>query len=140
MRLLAEEPAGKDAARLNRLLLEDALPLQLIPRPKIIADPASAQYAFVEFRHSQIPSYTSALISLCGEDGGRLWRADLDPALQAIIKAAPGARNMGGRGGNPNAGVSDARFAGEDIVVTLMNQNRAGVDLKTGSVRLLPGP
>lgn len=138
LKLLAQGPTGGDAVRLNRLLLEDALPLQLIPRPKIIADPASNLWAFVEFRHSQSPGYTSVLISLYREDGAKLWRADLDPALQGVIKAAPSARNTAGRAEILNAGVSDVRFSEKDIVVTLINQSRAGVDLKTGSVRLLP--
>ncbi len=138
LKLLAQKPAGADTARLNRLLLEDALPLDLVPRPKIIADPASKMCALVEFRHFQDPNFTSAIISLYGEDATKLWTADLEPQMREMIQAVPGARSRGGRAGTLNARVSDARFGEKDILVTMLNRNSAGVDLKTGSVRLLP--
>ena len=76
---LLNQPAGADAARLNRLLLEDAFPLDIRRRPKILFDPASRNYVFVDF--------TAQTVTLLGEDGHRKWTADVGPASQ--VSRAP---------------------------------------------------
>ena len=46
---LLNQPHGTNVARLNRLLLEDAFPLDIVRRPKILFDTNSLDYIFVDF-------------------------------------------------------------------------------------------
>ena len=78
---LLNRPAGADVARLNRLLLEDAFPLDLMRRPKILFDATSRNYVFVDF--------AGKTIALYGQDGAKKWTADLGPSLAEPSRRYP---------------------------------------------------
>jgi hypothetical protein len=84
---LLNQPIGADVARLNRLLLEDAFPLDILRRPKILFDAASQNYFFVDFAMSTVSSY--------GKDGKKKWTADLGPLIAKESQYSMGFRVPG---------------------------------------------
>jgi hypothetical protein len=84
---LLNQPAGADVSRLNRLLLEDAFPLDIMRRPKILFDGAGQNYFFIDFAMSTV--------SLYGKDGKKKWTADLGPSIAKEFHMLPVFRNPG---------------------------------------------
>ena len=130
VKLLAEMPTGAALIRLNRLLLEDAFPLDIVRAPKLIADPASKLSALIVFQ--KIGLSTGADVTLLDEDGAPLWTATVNPE-----ELVPNSSNIG-RFYNGTEGISDVRFGEDDLIVGFNGHYSASLDLKTGTVHRMP--
>lgn len=120
---LLSQPNGTDVSRLNRLLLEDAFPLDIMRRPKILSDSANQNYVFVDF-----PSRT---VSLYEKDGKKNWTADLNPL---IAKEPHWLRAPGLPASNGNVGLWDVSFRPGQLVVRLIANHLYSFDLDTGAL------
>ncbi|MGD1083538.1 MAG: hypothetical protein ABSA47_02165 [Verrucomicrobiota bacterium] len=103
---LLHQPAGAFVSRLNRLLLEDAFPLDIKRRPKILFDAADQNYFFIDF--------TKKTISLYGKDGKKKWTADLGPTIAKIAKDWGGLLGM-------------LRVDGRDTSIIPVTHNNLGI-------------
>jgi len=65
LQLLATTKPGAPSPRLNRLLIEDALPGYLVRRPKVITNSTGELIAFLNFRENSV--------TLCDKNGSEIW-------------------------------------------------------------------
>jgi hypothetical protein len=136
---LLNQPTGADVSRLNRLLLEDAFPLDIMRRPKILHDDTAQNYFFIDL--------AKKTVSLYGKDGNKKWTADLGPALAIIGKASRGTHALGRRDTSMipvtgfNLGIFDVTSwpGGPGMPGTLLvefqGREYGEIDLSTGDVR-----
>jgi hypothetical protein len=129
VKLLAAKPTGAALIRLNRLLLEDAFPMDIVRTPKLIADPASKLSALIVFR--KIGFSTLADVTLLGEDGGPLWKATVNP--EEIMPNSSGMARI-----FEMEGILDVRFGENDLIVRFNGKFSVSLDLKTGTMHQLP--
>jgi len=127
---LLNQPAGADVARLNRLLLEEAFPLDIRRRPKILFDPDSRNYVFVDF--------AAKTVSLFGEDGNKKWTADVGPGIASQSRAFPSFRNPGIPASHNNLGLWDVSPRQGWLLMWVGGNAHCRIDLNTGVVVALP--
>ena len=127
---LLDQSHGTNVARLNRLLLEEAFPLDIMRRPKILFDTNSLDYIFVDFAETTV--------SLYGQDGGRKWTADLGPALDRESRIYPYNRVRHIPASQSNVGLWNVIPRPDMLRVHVMGVTSFRIDLDTGQVRLLP--
>ena len=77
-RLAARYPSIADTSRFNRLLLEDAFPLDIVRSSKTISNATSNEFAQVDFRGRSVSLYSL--------DGSKKWTVDLSPALDGAMR------------------------------------------------------
>ena len=138
LRLLALTPAGEQLARLNRLLLEDAFELDILRRPKLLVDPVSHKHLLVEFKTCP-PGLkcTTAVLSLYDEHGTKLWSTDLTSSTQSKMRSYQLFRVPSTAAWGMNIGIWDVQFRGDLIAIKLMGREDIGVEIETGSPRVL---
>jgi hypothetical protein len=136
---LLNQPAGADVSRLNRLLLEDAFPLDILRRPKILFDAAASNYYFIDF--------AKKTVSLYGKDGKKKWTADLGPSIADESERFPYFRNPGIPASGSNVGLWDvscdlSRSPGRTdmILVHIFGNAFSSVDVRNGKVTRLAHP
>jgi len=127
---LLNQPTGADLARLNRLLLEDAFPLDILRRPKILFDVASQNYIFVDF--------SKKAVSLYGQDGQKKWTADLGPSIAHESEAFPYFRSLGMPVSSRNVGLWDVSPRPGMLLVHILAAHSYSVNMSSGSVNRLP--
>jgi hypothetical protein len=128
LELLGRGHGGTNVSRLNRLLLEDTFQLDITPRPKILLDPASKRFAFLDF--------ATKTVSLYGERDKRLWTADLGPSIRREFEVFPYYRVAGRPAGIMNVGIWDLLFKADRIVVKLRGTGAVGLDWDTGEISI----
>jgi hypothetical protein len=127
---LLNQPASADAARLNRLLLEDAFLLDIRRRPKILFDSDSKNFIFINFAEK--------IVSLYGQNGKKEWTADLSPSLEEESGLMPYFRSPGTPASNANVGLWDVLPQPGVLRVRLFRNHFYRVDLSTGAVTEIP--
>jgi beta-lactamase regulating signal transducer with metallopeptidase domain len=140
---LLNQPAGADVSRLNRLLLEDAFPLDILRRPKILFDASSTNYIFVDFAPlvpllSPDNKRAGNTVSLYGSDGKKKWTADLGPAIADEFEDFPYFRNPGIPASKGNTGLWDVSPRSGVILVRITANHFYSVDVRNGEVLGLP--
>jgi hypothetical protein len=115
---------------MNRLLLEDAFPLDITPRPKILVDPVSNNYVFVDFSVKRI--------TLFGADGNKKWTADLGPSIDKEFRRFPYYRNRGMPASGINVGLWDVSLEPGTLLVRVLANHEYSIDLSTGVITELP--
>jgi hypothetical protein len=125
---------------LNRLILEDTLPLDILRRPKVLTDPVSHKYLLVDFKKGPRPfsDATTAVLTLYDDRGTTLWSVDLTPSLEAKALSYGYSRMPSIVASAVNIGVWDIQFRRRDLIgVQLMGREGVGFDMNTGSARAL---
>ena len=130
VKLLEQKPAGADVARLNRLLLEDAFQLDIIPRPKIQMDPITKNYVFVDF--------SKKVISCYDQRGAKMWTANMSSTLGESLRNWPYSREPVNPAGMANTGIWDLFFQGDSVLVRIRGNYSVRISMKTGSIIALP--
>ncbi len=123
---LLAQPAGADAARLNRLLLEDAFTLDIMRRPKVLFDAANQDYVFVDF--------AARKVSLYGRDGAKKWTADVGPTIDHESRMFPYFRNPGTPASQRNVGLWDVSPQPGMLLVRVMANHLYAIDLSNGVI------
>jgi hypothetical protein len=127
---LFNEPAGGDVSRLNRLLLEDAFPLDITRRPKILFDAATQSYVFIDF--------AKKTVSLYDKGGKRKWTTAVGPLVAAELEEFPYFRNPGIPASKYNIGLWDVSAQPGMILLQLMGNHFYGIDVDSGNTMALP--
>jgi hypothetical protein len=127
---LLNKPAGADVSRLNRLLLEDAFPLDITRRPKILFDAATQNYFFVDF--------AKKTVSLYAKDGKKKWTADVGPAIADEFEVFPYTRNPGIPASRGNVGLWDVSPRSGVILVRITANHFYSVDVRNAELLGLP--
>jgi hypothetical protein len=130
LKLLEEKPAGAVVARLNRLLLEDAFQLDIIPRAKIQMDPITKNYVFIDFSKKVISSYD--------QRGAKMWTANMGSTLAESLRNWPYSREPVNPAGMANTGIWDLFFQGDSALVRIRGNYSVRISMKTGSIIALP--
>ena len=135
LQLLALKPEGALVTRLNRLILEDTLPLDILRRPKVLTNPVSHKYLLVDFKKGPRPfsDTTTAVLTLYDDHGTMLWSVDLTPSIEAKARSYGYSRMPSVVASGANIGVWDIQFRRERIAVQLMGREAVGFDMNTGS-------
>ena len=134
---LLNQPAGADVARLNRLLLEDVFPLDIMRRPKILFEPDSKNFVFVDFTATNVFEHAES-VSLYGQDGKKKWTADLGPSIEDEARHFPYFRNPGIPANYRNVGLWDVYPQPGVLMFQAFGKHIYGIDLNTGTVIALP--
>jgi hypothetical protein len=127
---LLNQPAGADVSRLNRLLLEDAFPLDITRRPKILFDAVAQNYLFIDF--------AKKTVSLCGKEGQKKWTADLGPSIADESKDHPSFRNPSVPASRANVGLWDVSPQPGMMLVHLGGKRYYSINVRTGKFIALP--
>jgi len=127
---LLNQPAGADVSRLNRLLLEDAFPLDITRRPKILFDAVTQNYFFIDF--------AKKTVSLYSKDGKKKWTDELGPAIADEFEYFPYTRNPGIPASRGNVGLWDVSPRSGVILVWIGGKTFYSIEVRTGEVLGLP--
>jgi hypothetical protein len=134
---LLKQPAGADVSRLNRLLLEDAFPLDITRRPKILFDTNAQNYVFLDF--------AKKTVSLYNKDGKKKWTVDFGPAIAGEFRAHPYTREQGMPASRNNIGLWDVTIGHWNgapqpgmIFVHLTANHYYRIDVSNGKLIRLP--
>jgi len=127
---LLDQSAETNLTRLNRLLLEDAFPLDIQRRPKILFDPSATNYVLIDF--------VAKAISVYAPDGKKNLTADLAPILKDLSRRMTSYREQVTPAGGFNVGIWDVAPKPGELLVHVLGRSIYSISLTTGEITALP--